>query len=173
MTLNQLAGPMTVPFSTRRAAQAAAATLSLMGCRSSAFRAAEAAATHVSVPLGGLTLWATRCDPPLLREEAGAAAAKSRNDVLILRVGTGSADGPPIVFDWIPHRAGSRFGLVPALPIGGGLSLADPHDESCLLDLTGDGIIDRSDMKDGWILARVLAASRAAAILRSNLWGGL
>jgi hypothetical protein len=173
MTLNHLAGPMTVPFSTRRAAQAAAATLSLMGCRSSVLRAAEAAGTHVSVPLGGLTLWATRCDPPLLREEARATAAGSRKDVLILRVGTDSADRPPIVFDWIPDDNASRYGLVPALPVGGGLSLADPNDETGRRDLTSDGIIERSAGAHRWPLERTLGIARASAILRSRLWGGL
>jgi hypothetical protein len=172
MTLNQLARPMSVPFSTRRAAQAPVLTLSLTGCRASTMNAADVAESHVKVPLGRLSLWATRCDAPVLIEEAAAAARVSLQDVLILRLGTGAAS-PPVLFDWVPNAGLGRIGLVPALPAGGGLSLADPKQDDLRLDVTGDGILDRTDVAPGWALERVLAVARAAAIFRSNLWGGL
>ena len=174
--LRQLAHPMSVPFPTRRTAQAAALTLSLIGCRPTDGEMASAGVAYVSVPLPGFMLWATRCDPPLLIEEAMATAMESGRDVLILRVGTGSPGRPPVAFDWVRHmaeRPTPRLGFLAALPAGGGLILVAEKDSEPHLEIRSVGILERSEHSPGWPLERLLAVARATAIYRSNLWGGL
>lgn len=174
--LDQLAHPMATPFSTRRAAQAAALTLSLVGCRPADGEKASAEVSRVSVPLPGFALWATRCDPPLLIEEAIATAAGSGRDVLILRVGTGSPGRPPVTFDWVCHTADgpvAKLGFSAALPASGGLTLVPETDWEPSLQIRPGGISEHPEVSPGWPLERLLAVARATAIYRSNLWGGL
>jgi hypothetical protein len=173
MNLDQLAGPMTVPFSTRRNAQAAALVLSLMGCRSLLYSSAEAEGTHVSIELAGLILWTTRCDPPLLRDEARGVAAETGKDVVIVRVGTGSAATPPVLFDWLPVAGAGLFGLIPAFPSGGGLALVKANDGNCRLEINGAGVTDRCRGTGRWRLERTSAVVKADVFFRSSLWGGL
>jgi hypothetical protein len=64
--LNELAHPMAVPFSTRRSAQAALLVLSLIGGKAAHPAAIEVEPSHLRVHLRGFSLWATRCDKPML-----------------------------------------------------------------------------------------------------------
>lgn len=172
--LAQLAHPMFVPFSTRRSAQAALVLLSLIGTEAGS-ATVETEASHLRVHLAGYTLWATRCDKPLLLAEAAVLARAGRRDVLIMRLATSLHPASPVTFDWIPATAsrGPRYGLLPALPFGGGLALVDPHNEQVRLDLTADAITSRCDLADTWPAQRELAKARANAVLNSQLWGGL
>ena len=174
--LAQLAHPMSVPFSTRRSAQAALLLLSLVGVEAPDSAAVDAEPSHLRVHLAGYTLWATRCDRTLLLEDAVVLARAGRRDVLIMRLATSLHPASPLTFDWIPASAasnGPRYGLLPVLPFGGGVSLVDPHDEQVRLDLTSDAIVDRSDLPATWPVQRELAMARANAVLNSQLWGGL
>lgn len=173
--LAQLAHPMSVPFSTRRSAQATLVLLSLVGGDAPDSAAVDAEPSHLRVHLAGYTLWATRCDKPLLLEDAAVLARAGRRDVLIMRLATSLHPASPLTFDWIPASAasnGPRHGLLPALPFGGGVSLVDPHDEQVRLDLTFEAIINRWDLPDNWPAQRELAIARANAVLNSQLWGG-
>jgi hypothetical protein len=173
--LAQLAHPMSVPFSTRRSAQAALLLLSLVGGEAPDSAAVDAEPSHLQVHLAGYTLWATRCDRPLLLDDAAVLARAGRRDVLIMRLATSLHPASPLTFDWIPASATStgRYGLLPALPFGGGLALVDPHDEQVRLDLTADAIFNRCDLPGTWPAQRELAMARANAVLNSQLWGGL
>ncbi|HET9637675.1 MAG TPA: hypothetical protein VFP12_00540 [Allosphingosinicella sp.] len=173
--LAKLAHPMSVPFSTRRSAQAALLLLSLVGTETPD-SAVDAEPTHLRVHLAGYTLWATRCDKPLLLEDAAVLARAGRRDVLIMRLATSLHPASPLTFDWIPTAAASsrpRCGLLPALPFGGGLALVDPHDERARLDVTANAILNRCDLPATWPAQRELAMARANAVLNSQLWGGL
>lgn len=174
--LAQLAHPMSVPFSTRRSAQAALLLLSLTGTEAPDSSAVDAEPSHLRVHVAGYTLWATRCDRPFLLEDAAVLACAGRRDVLIMRLATSLHPASPLTFDWIPASAasnGPQYKLLPALPFGGGVSLVDPHDEQVRLDLTSDAIINRSDLPATWPAQRELAMARANAVLNSQLWGGL
>ena len=173
--LRQLAHPMTVPFSTRRSAQAALLMLSLVGAGEAGSAAVNEEPSHLRVHLGGYTLWATRCETPLLLDDAGVLAAAGRRDVLILRLATSLHPPSPVTFDWIPAAAAShpRCGLLPALLFGGRLALVDPREEDVRLDVTADAVIIRRDLPAVWPAQRQLAMARATALLKSQLWGGL
>jgi hypothetical protein len=174
--LAQLAHPMSVPFSTRRSAQAALLLLSLVGGKAPVSAAVDAEPSHLRVHLAGYTLWATRCDKPLLLEDAAVLAQAERRDVLIMRLATSLHPASPLTFDWTPASTastGPRYGLLPALPFGGALALVDPHDEQVRLDLTADAIINCCDLPDTWPAQRELAMARANAVLNTQLWGGL
>jgi len=174
--LAQLAHPMSVPFSTRRSAQAALVLLSLMGTEAASSATVEAEASHLRVHLVGYILWATRCDKPLLLEEAAVLARAGRRDVLIMRLATSLHPASPVTFDWIPAEAvsnGPRYGLLPALPFGGGLALVDQQDVNLRLDVTTEAIVLRLDQPPNWPAQRELAMARATAVLNNQLWGGL
>jgi hypothetical protein len=174
--LAKLAHPMSVPFSTRRSAQAALLLLSLVGAEAPDSAAVDAEPSHLRVHLAGYTLWATRCDEPLLLEDAAVLARAARRDVLIMRLATSLHPASPLTFDWIPASAastGPRYGLLPALPFGSRLALVDSHDEQVRLDLTADAILNRCDLPATWPAQRELAMARANAVLNSQLWGGL
>jgi hypothetical protein len=174
--LRQLAHPMSVPFSTRRSAQAALILLSLIGAEATNSAAVDAEASHLRLHLAGYTLWATRCDKPLLLEEAVVLARAGRRDVLIMRLTTSLRRASPVTFDWIPAAAaasGPRCALLPALPFGGGLALVDEHDEDVRLDVTAEAIINRCDLPTTWPAQRELAMARATAVLNNQLWRGL
>lgn len=174
--LAQLAHPMSVPVSTRRSAQAALLMLSLAGGEAPDSCAVDAEPSHLRVHLGGYTLWATRCDRPFLLEDAAVLARAGRRDVLIMRLATSLHPALPLTFDWTPASAasnGPRYGLLPALPLGGGVWLVDPNDEQVRLDVTSDAIVNRSDLPATWPVQRALAMARANAVLNSHLWGGL
>ena len=171
--LRQLAHPMSVPFSTRRSAQAALVVLSLID--GDAAGPVEAQASYLRLHLKGFTLWATRCDRPLLLEDAAVLARAGRRDVLIIRLATSLHPASPMTFDWIPAAATSRprYGLLPALPFGGGLALVDRLEEDVRLDVTAEAIVIRRDLPAAWPAQRQLAMARAAAVLNNQLWGGL
>jgi len=173
--LHQLAHPMTVPFSTRRSAQAALLMLSLVGAGETGSAAVDEEPSHLRVHLGGYTLWATRCERPLLLDDARVLAAAARRDVLILRLATSLHPPSPVTFDWIPAAAAShpRCGLLPALLFGGGIALVDPREEDLRLDVTADALVIRRDLAATWPARRQLAMARATALLNSQLWGGL
>lgn len=174
--LAQLAHPMSVPFSTRRSAQAALVLLSLIGAEAPGSAAVEAAPSCLRVHLAGYTLWATRCDKPLLLEDAAVLARAGRRDVLIMRLATSLHPASPVTFDWIPAGAassGPRYGLLPALPFGGGLALIDQQEEDLRLDVTAEAIVIGRDMPSTWPAQRQLAMARATAVLNSQLWGGM
>ena len=174
--LHQLADPMAIPFSTRRAAQAAVVTLSLMQAQAeTAAPPAEDHGTHVRVQLGGFSLWSTRCDPPLLVEEASAATHESGRDVLILRLQTSVGSRLPVAFDWFSAlgcQGAPRFSLAPALPSEGGLSLIPSTASDLRLDVTAKGIVAHRDDTPLWALQRDLAIARAVAVFKARLWGG-
>ena len=174
--LAKFAHPMSVPFSTRRSAQAALLLLSLVGAETPDSAAVDAEPSHLRVHLAGYTLWATRCDTPLLLEEAAVLAEAGRRDVLILRFATSSHPASPVTFDWFPPPAassGPRLGLLPALPFAGGLALVDRHQEDLRLDVTAAAIVTARDLPSTWPVQRELAMARATAILNCRLWGGL
>lgn len=174
--LHQLADPMAIPVSTRRAAQAAVVTLSLMQSQAETFAPpAEDHGSHVRVQLDGFSLWATRCDPPLLVEEASSATHDSGRDVLILQLQTSVASRLLVTFDWFSARDNQRapgFGLAPALPSEGGLSLISSSASGLRLDVTAGGIVAHGDDTPLWALQRDLAIARAVAVFRVRLWGG-
>lgn len=174
--LRQLAHPMAAPFSTRRSAQAALLILSLIGADATGRSVIEAEASHLRVHLAGYTLWTTRCDRPLLLEDAAVLAKAARREVLILRLATALHPASPMTFDWIPADGASgdpRFNLMPALPFGGGLALLDERQEDVRLDVTAEAILLRRDQPAAWPAQRQLAMARAVAVLKSQLWGGL
>jgi len=174
--LAQLAHPMSVPFATRRSAQAALLMLSLIGADAPDAATVEAEDSHLRVYLAGYTLWATRCDPPLLQDDAAVLAEASRRDVLILRLATSLHPAPPVTFDWFPAPAASvepRLGLLPALPFGGGLALVDPHEEGIRLEVNAEAIVAVRALPTTWPAQRDLAMARATAVLNNQLWGGL
>lgn len=174
--LAKLAHPMSVPCSTRRSAQAALVLLALVGADASDSAAVDAQPSHLRVHLAGYTLWATRCDKPLLLEDAAVLARAGRRDVLIMRFATSLHPESPLTFDWIPALAasgGPRFGLLPALPFGGGLALVDQWEEDLRLDVTPEAILVGRDLPSTWPAQRQLAMARATAVLTSQLWGGL
>jgi hypothetical protein len=171
--LAQLAHPMTVPFSTRRAAQAAAVTLSLIGAGAGA--AAEVKESYISVSLTSLILWATRCDTPILIDAAAAAARAADRSVLIVRLSTALQPASPVTFDWISSRSGRCFRrtcLLPALPCAGGLSLVAKYLPDRRLDVTAAGITDTADLPPSWSAERDLAVARAVAVYNAELWAG-
>jgi hypothetical protein len=172
--LAQLAHPMSVPFPTRRSAQAALVLLPLIGTEAGSAKV-ETEASHLRVHLAGYTLWVTRCDKPLLLEDAAVLAQAGLRDVLIMRLATSLHPASPVTFDCIPAVAasnGPRYGLLPALPFGGGLALVDQHDENLRLDVTAEAIVLRRDQPATWPAQRELAMARANAVLNSQLWGG-
>jgi hypothetical protein len=173
--LAQLAHPMSAPFSTRRSAQATLLLLSIVGAEATHSAAVDAQPSHLRVHLAGYTLWATRCDKPLLLEEAAVLARTGRRDVLIVRFATSLHPASPLTFDWIPAAAsgGPRFGLLPALPFGGGLALVDQNEKELRLDVTPEAILVGRDLPSTWPAQRLLAMARATAVLTSQLWGGL
>jgi hypothetical protein len=174
--LAQLAHPMSVPFSTRRSAQAVLVLLSLIGAEAPDSAAVDVEPSCLRMHLSGYTLWATRCDKPLLLEDAAVWARAGRRDVLIMRLATSLHPASPVTFDWIPARAassGPRYGLLPALLFGGGLALVDPHEEDVRLDVTAGAIVIGRDLPATWPAQRQLAMARAAAVLNNQLWGGL
>lgn len=179
--LDQLAHPMATPFSTRRSAQAALALLSLIGGKGSAPHGIEVRPSHLRVHLEGFTLWVTRCDPPLLLDEAAVLAAAARCDILIARLAASPRRtignvASPVSVDWVRAGEGGdaiSSGLAPALPHGGGLALVDSDNEQLRIDVTDKGIVACRNTPPGWPLQRELAAARAAAILHDQLWGGL
>lgn len=175
--LHQLADPMAIPVSTRRVAQAVVVTLSLI---SSAIKTAppiaENRGSHIRVEFGAFIVWATRCDAPLLVEEAAAVAQDSGRDVLILRLQTSTDSRSPVAFDWFPARdcpGAPWFGLLPALPGEGGLSLTASGASDLRLDVTADGIAAPRDVSPSWAFQRDLATARAVAVFNGQLWGGL
>jgi hypothetical protein len=172
--LNQLAHPMAVPFPMRRSAQAALAVLSLFAPEAACPGTVQTEASHLRVHLRNMSLWATRCERPLLVEDAAVLAAAGRKDVLIVRLSTSLSS--PVTFDWIPSASASgaaRYRLLPALPYHGGLALVDALDEDLRVDVTAEAILVRPDMPPAWRLQRELAAARASAFFKSLLWGGL
>jgi hypothetical protein len=173
--LHDLAHPMAVPFSTRRSAQAALTLLSMIGGNGTCPTAVDPQPSHVRVYLEGFTLWATRCDSPLLLDEAAVLARAGRRDVLILRFGAALLEACAISFDWVSADGltPSRPGLLPALPSGGGLALVDPQDEHVRVEVTAAALIVRADLPPPWPAQRQLAMARAAAAFNSCLWGGL
>lgn len=174
--LAQLAHPMSVPFATRRSAQAALLVFSLIGAPAPSATAVEAEDSHLRVHLAGYTLWATRCDPPLLQDDAAVLAKAGRRDVLILRLATSLHPASPVIFDWFPAPAASvepRLGLLPALPFGGGLALVDPNEEGIRLDVNAEAIVIVRALPTTWPAQRDLAMARATAVLNNQLWGGL
>lgn len=173
--LRQLAHPMSVPFSTRRSAQAALAILSLIGVEATNSATVAVEASHLRVHLGGYTLWATRCDKPLLLEDAAVLARAGRRDVLIVRLATWLHPASPVTFDWIPAAAasgGPRYGLLPALLFGDALALVDEHKEDLRLDVTPEAIVFGRDLPTTWPAQRQLAMARATAVLNNQLRGG-
>jgi hypothetical protein len=174
--LHQLADPMAIPVSTRRAAQAAVVTLSLMQAQAGTFAPpAEDHGSHVRVQLGGFSLWATRCDPPLLVEDALTATHESGRDVLILRLQTSVGSRLPVAFDWFSARGNQgapRFSLAPALPSDGGLSLIPSTAPDLRLNVTAAGIVVHQDVTPLWAVQRDLAIARAVAVFRAQLRGG-
>lgn len=174
--LHQLADPMAIPVSTRRAAQAAVVTLSLMQAQTeTAAPPAEDHGSHVRIQLGHFSLWSTRCDPPLLVEEASAATQESGRDVLILRLQTSVGSRLPVAFDWFSAREyqrAPRFGLAPALPSEGGLSLVASAASDLRLDVTAAGIVVHQGVTPLWAVQRDLAIARAVAVFKAQLWGG-
>ena len=169
--LNQLAHPMAIPFPTRRSAQAARAVLSLIAPEAACLGTVQTEASHLRVHLGGMSLWATRCERPLLLEEAAVLATAARKDVLIVRLGNSLSR--PVTFDWIPVAGDARYRLLPALPSDGSFALVDEEDENVRIDVTAESIIVPPEPPPGWGLQRELAVARAAAVLNSQLWGGL
>ncbi len=168
--LAQLAHKMTVPFNTRRAAQAAAVTLSLIGGAADAPARAETA--YVSVRVPGFRLFATRCDPPLLIDDASAAAVAAGVDVLVLRFSPACGASSPVTFDWLPARSArcsQRMCLLPALPRGGGLSLVPKHSSDVRLDVSRAVIAERTDLPTSWPPERDLAVARAVAVFKAEL----
>lgn len=173
--LDQLAHPMAVPFSTRKSAQAAALTLSLIGYRP-ASADVDSAGPYVAVRLPGISLWATRCDAPLLLDKAVAAAGVTGRDVLLLRLGIGSRRLPPVTFDWVQHDpqgSAVRRHFFPALPHGGGFALVPTEGPPTRLRLAAEGLSEDLDSASSSPLENDLAVARATAIFRSHLWGGL
>jgi hypothetical protein len=173
--LNRLAHPMATPFAIRKAAQAAALTLSLIGHHTTGEAIASAEGSYVAVGLPRLMLWATRCDPPLLLNEARERACATGHDVIIVRLGSGAEPGPPVTFDWVSQRTDGvtcRVGLAPALPSRGGLILVSGESDPPI-DVLPGGIVEHAEAPSGWPLERVLATARAAGIYRSHLWGGM
>lgn len=170
--LAELAQPMTVPFSTRRAAQAAAVTLSLIGAGAGV--AAEVKDSHVSVSLAWFTLWATRCDAPILVDAAAAAARATGHGVLIVRLSTALQPASPVMFDWVGAPPAKCFhaSLLPALPSAGGLSLVAKDLPDRRFDVTTAGIIERRDLPLSWSAERDLAVARALAVFNAELWAG-
>jgi len=173
--LNQLAHPMAAPFPTRRSAQAALAVLSMIDGNRTCPTAVDPQPSHVRVHLEGFTLWATRCDRPLLLDDAALLAKAAGRDVLIVRLATPLHPAPVVSFDWLAADASlaGRSGLVPALPFGGGLALVDPQDEDIRVDVTAGALIARADLPPAWPAQRQLAIARATAAFNSRLWGGL
>jgi len=172
---------MAVPFSTRRSARAALALLSLIGGGPAAPRGIEVEPSHLRVHLDGFSLWATRCDYPLLLDEAAALAAAARCDILIARLAASPRRtignvASPVSVDWVRAGEGAEAisrGLAPALPHGGGLALVDRDHEQLRIDVSDKGVVSRQDTPPSWPLQRELAAARAAAILHDQLWGRL
>jgi hypothetical protein len=167
---------MSVPCSTRRSAQAALLILRLIGAGAPESAAADAEASHLRVHLAGYTLWATRCDRPLLLEDAAVLARAGRRDVLIMRFATSLHPASSVTFDWFPAAAGSIgpvLGLLPALPFGGGLALVEERREDLRVDVTADAIMIARDLPSTWPAQRQLAMARATALLTNQLWGGL
>jgi hypothetical protein len=172
--LQQLAHPLATPFATRRIAKATVAILSLLAPAASPIDV-EAAPSYLRTLLPRFTLWATRCDRPLLLDEAAAEARAEARDALILRCAPPLQDAFPLVFDWMPAApAGGdwRFDLLPALPWEGGLSLVGAGEQPLRLDVGADAIVVRDDLLPVWNLQRDLAIARASAVLNSQLWGG-
>jgi hypothetical protein len=167
---------MSIPCSTRRSAQAALLILRLIGAEAPDAAAVDAEASHLRVHLAGYTLWTTRCDRPLLLEDATVLARAGRRDVLIIRFAASSHPASPLTFDWFPAAAGSSgpvLGLLPALPFGGSLALVDERQVDLRLDVTADAIIIGRDLPSTWPFQRQLAMARATALLTTELWGGL
>lgn len=173
--LQQLAHPLATPFATRRIARATVAILSLLAPAASPI-AVEVERSYLRALLPGFTLWATRCDRPLLLDEAADEAASEGRDALILRCAPALQNAPPLVIDWMPAAPGAgdwRLNLLPALSCEGGLSLVGTGASGLRLDVGGDAIVLREDLPPVWNLQRDLAIARASAVLNSELWGGL
>lgn len=173
--LHQLAHPLATPFATRRIARATIAILSLLAPAASPI-AVEAERSYLRILLPGFTLWATRCDRPLLLDEVADKARAEGRDALILRCAPALQNAPPLVFDCMPAGSGTgdwHLNLLPALPSEGGLSLVGTCASGLRLDVGADGIVVREDLPPVWKLQRDLAIARAAAVLNNQLWGGL
>jgi hypothetical protein len=149
------------------------AILSLLASGAESPIEVEVDRSFLCVRLHGFTLWSTRCDRPLLMDQAADEVRGRGRDALILRFATASEHASPLVFDWLPAGGDWRTGLLPALPCGGGLSLVGTGDDGVRLDLRADAIVVRDDMPPVWDLQRDLAIARASAVLNNRLWGGL
>lgn len=172
--LHQLAQPLGTTFTTRRIAKATIAILSLLAPAASPI-VVEAETGWLRSVYPGFTLWATRCDRPLLLDEAADEARAEGRDALILRCAPALQAASPLVLDWMPAapaRGDWHFDLRPALPYDGGLSLVAVGEKPLRIDVGADGIAVRDDLSPVWDMQRDLAIARASAVLNNQLWGG-
>lgn len=174
MLLTDFAHPMAIPYSMRRAAAAAAVVLSLARIPGAAEAPARLGCGYCAVELPRMCLWATRCDPPLLLDEAIALVEEAGKEILIVRLRTAFEKASPVTFDWVPADSSQAplTGLIPALPSGGALALTCAFPDAGRLNVTDSGLV-RPPPDPSWIAQRELAIARARAIFSAELWGGL
>jgi hypothetical protein len=121
-----------------------------------------------------LSIWGTRCDAPLLVDQAEAAARASCRDILIVRLRAALENRSPVTFDWVPcnRTIPHRCGLLPAMTFGGGLALVADQNEELRLDVSTGGVAV-APLDTSWGLQRPLATARAIAVFSNQLWRGL